>query len=236
MKFRDGTDKELLLQELREDSGIDISNIDPIDEKQFEAFIQRTDVKKYIVGRRKNLLKRLKDFRKSQIQKHNWRAGRYKYLKGIRQFSRSVEGKRFHRNLARFMVSRGVLSQSPAKKAEYGTSSRLREDQNYLEIGNTTLSRFDSSQFLVLLTALTNRLVLETQYYLQPSEEADYLVMLETVLPELSDLCQRVEQAIIDYEDFQLREEDVYLIDSLLDDKYDYAVLASASDIEDTDY
>jgi hypothetical protein len=233
VKFRNGTDKELLLQELRGDPEIDTADVDFENEKTFEAFIQRPDVKKYVVGRRKNLLKRLKDFRKSQVQKHNWRAGRYKYLKGIRQFSRSVEGKRFHRNLARFMVTRGVLTKSPAKKAEYGTSSRLREDQNYLEVGNTHLSRFDSAKFLVLLTALTNRLVLETQYYLQPSEEADYLVMLEVVLPHLSDLCRRVEEAIIDYEDFQLREDDVYLIDSLLDDKYDYNMLVSSSDSDD---
>jgi hypothetical protein len=229
LKFRNNTDKELLLQELKEDNEIDVSDIDLDDPEKFEAFIQRTDIKKYLVGRRKNLLKRLKDFRRSQLQKHNWRAGRYKYLKGIRQFSKSVEGKRFHRNLARFMATRGILTRAPAKKAEYGTSSRLREDQNYLEIGNTFLNRYDTTDLLMLVTAFTNRLMLETRYYLQPSEEADYLLMLEMVLPELFALCNRISESITNYDDFELKEDDIYLLDSLLNDKYDYSRLVDAS-------
>ena len=103
MKFKSPQDRELFLRELHEDEYSRLSfELDESPENTLDA-------QKYITIKRSNFATRLKDFRKSQTQKANWRAGKYKYLKGIREFARSVEGKQFHRRLSRYIVSTGIL-------------------------------------------------------------------------------------------------------------------------------
>jgi hypothetical protein len=211
LKFKCEADKELLLEELKKEpefaSGLTLEDLnDP-------------SIQSAVAVKRKRLVKKLKNFRRSQIQKQNWRKGKHKYLKGIRNFHKSMAGKKFHRGLARFVVSRGILKK-PKKTTEYGTSSRLRETFLPIRYGNIKLNRYDQSELLTLLSATRNHLVLETRYYLPISEEVDHLLMLEVVLPELTELCTRLEDAIINYDDFLLKEEEINLIDSFLGSNY----------------
>lgn len=47
-----------------------------------------------------------KDKDKSNAQKKNWRKNKVKIKRGIKAFHKSVEGKKFHRNLGRFLATR----------------------------------------------------------------------------------------------------------------------------------
>jgi hypothetical protein len=211
MKFKSEVDKELFYQELLS-QGIDVG------EEITSTTFERPDVKTFLIKKRANTIKRLKDFRRSQQQKENWRAGRYKYLKGIRRFSRSVEGKRAKRCLARYLVSRGVLK-GPQEPKFGDTSSRLREASNYLNVNpNASITRFDLPEFIVALSSCQTHLLIETKYWMPFLDEVDYLESLETVLPHLQDLLSRSEKALVEYEDLKLEEDDVYLVDSLIGD------------------
>jgi hypothetical protein len=207
LKFKSDADKEVLLQELsKEPEFSDGLVLEDLDDPSIQSAI---------AIKRRRLVKKLKNFRRSQIQKQNWRKGKHKYLKGIRDFHKSMAGKKFHRGLARFVVSRGLL-RKPNKTTEYGISPRLRESLMLNRHPTVKLSRYDQSELLTLLAATRNHLVLETKYYLPVSEEVDYLIMLEVVLPELSEFSSRLEAAIINYDDFIPKDEEINLIDSFL--------------------
>jgi len=97
MKFRDHSDRILFLLELRGNlthesiaAGITDSDIN-------ELFLKRG-------GREKTF--DLKNFRRSQLSKHSWRSNKLGYLKGIGKFHRSLAGKKFHRDLTRFLLTR----------------------------------------------------------------------------------------------------------------------------------
>lgn len=212
MKFKSDSDKELLLNELATDKDLCGLTLEDLESPSIQSAI---------AVKRRGLLKKLKNFRKSQTQKQNWRKGKHKYLKGIRQFHKSVTGKRFHRSLARFVTSRGILKK-PHKKSSGLGSDRLRESLQFqiYEYNKVTLNRYDQSELLSLLTATKNHLILETKYFLPMSEEVDHLVMLEIVLPELTEVCTKLEMAIINYDEFILDEDEVSLIDSILGSNY----------------
>lgn len=58
------------------------------------------------VKHRKMIVPMLKDFRKSQQTKHNWRTNKNSMLKGIKKWHSDPEGKKFHRQLGRFLATR----------------------------------------------------------------------------------------------------------------------------------
>jgi len=97
MKFKSFEDLQMFL--------IDIGKLDEVftlDEKFAPA---EEDINEFIKFRGK-MVGKLKDFRKSQDQKSNWRKYRSNYMKGIRDFHKSTAGKKMHRNLARFLTTR----------------------------------------------------------------------------------------------------------------------------------
>lgn len=78
---------------------------------------------------RKKLVGHLRDFRKSQSAKSGWRGNRAKYMSGIRAYHRSTEGKRFHRDLGRWLTTHypryqglggGILSQAGVSPGLHG--------------------------------------------------------------------------------------------------------------------
>ena len=58
------------------------------------------------IKRRKQRIKRLKDFRRKQNTKSQWRKLRPEMLKGIRKFHKSTRGKAFHRDLGRYLATK----------------------------------------------------------------------------------------------------------------------------------
>jgi hypothetical protein len=116
--------------------------------------------------RRRGLTRRLVDFRRSQNQKHNWRTKRYTYMRGIRHWHKSTEGKRFHRNLARFLVThlrRERLSDSLEKQQEAHQDTEL----------------------LKALSSVCTHLYIELDYYLPLDEEVEWTTLLEYAIPLL---------------------------------------------------
>ena len=76
MKFKTDSDREFFIQELVTE-GI-------LDEDQDSSDSLSSPKVKNFLRRRKTSVIKLKDFRKSQLTKQAWRAGRYRFLKGIR--------------------------------------------------------------------------------------------------------------------------------------------------------
>ena len=70
-------------------------NYDPSDPIQFREFTIQRDRK----------IKRVKDRKKSRAQQKNFKKNRREYMKGIKRFHKSSKGKRFHRNLGRFLAT-----------------------------------------------------------------------------------------------------------------------------------
>jgi hypothetical protein len=97
MKFKSTTDVKLFL--------IDAGRLDLIDSVD-ESYSPDEELIEAFLKKRRQLVDKIKDFRKSQQAKQSWRHNRKKYMDGIKDFHKSTDGKRFHRNLARFLVSR----------------------------------------------------------------------------------------------------------------------------------
>lgn len=70
------------------------------------------------IKKRKGIVTRVKDFRKGQTQKGNWRKNRWKIMKGINQFHRSTAGKKFHKKLGRFNALRDIRCLSYGERHE----------------------------------------------------------------------------------------------------------------------
>jgi hypothetical protein len=157
-----------------------------------------TEAEKYLTRKRKKLLVGLKNFRRSQIQKANWRAQRYKYLKGIREFTRSVEGKQFHRRLSRYLVSRGILK-GPRNASE-----------------SFSLGRFEAPDFLVSLSSLRTHLFIESRYYQTPSDEVDYFILLEIFVKKLNDMESRIIESMTNYTEFVPTQDDLDFLESVV--------------------
>lgn len=115
------------------------------------------------IKKRRGLVSRLKDMQKSGKTKAQWRTGRWKIMRGIKRFHRSTEGKRFHRQLGRFLATRdtdkGILSYRESKELVQCLSSALTYG------------------------------FLELDYYIPTlNEDVDYNVFLDELYDEVTDL------------------------------------------------
>lgn len=78
------------------------------EEREMNEFTAKNGkILNHFIKKRKSLLNDLKkdlfDFRKSQDAKAAWRKNRYKMMKGIKSWHKSIAGKRFHRKLGYFL-------------------------------------------------------------------------------------------------------------------------------------
>jgi hypothetical protein len=122
-----------------------------------------TDVLEGFFKKRRELITPLKDFRKSQNAKAAWRRNRPSYMSGIRTFHRSTKGKRFHRDMSRFMTSRDAQGEA------------LEPSLNP-----------DSISFLKALSSASTHALIELEYFHPVDEEIDYSIFLEDFLPSLA--------------------------------------------------
>ena len=178
MKFKSIGDIKLFLLEL--------GKVDLLGEVK-EDFQPPEELVELFLKRRRQLIQRLKDFRRSQIQKANWRKYRYKYLKGIRKFHRSTKGKRFHRALGKFLATRIFRSEE-------------------------SLNTFEVAEALKALTSAKTHAYIELEYYCPIIEELDYLFFVE----ELVGVASRVERYLIN-EALLRKDENVELVEEDLE-------------------
>lgn len=110
---------------------------------------------------------RIKDLDRSRNSKRAWRLNRRKYLKGIRKYHKSTEGKRFHRKLGRLNATR-----------DYGDKY---EDLNELAVG---------------VQSLLTHMLIEESYNSTINEESSFELMHEYVQPILSGFCTELLRAV----------------------------------------
>jgi hypothetical protein len=151
MKFKSLTDLHLFLAETQQYSLLEVANSQyKPDQEIVDEFLKR----------RREIVNKMKDFRKSQDAKQSWRANRYKIMKGIGAFHKSTEGKRFHRNLGRFLAT------------------RMSGNENY--------NVEEVTEALKALSSIPTHLFIESEYY-QPSIEEQ--LSLEYIIEEnISDI------------------------------------------------
>lgn len=97
MRFNTTLDAQTFLMEIK--------NFDKLSKADNNYAPTNEEIQSFLKARTP-LVKKLKDYRRSSSQKANWRKNRYKMLKGIKAFHKSVQGKRFHRKLGRFLATR----------------------------------------------------------------------------------------------------------------------------------
>jgi hypothetical protein len=148
MRFKSDDDKVLFLAE--------INRLDLVGKEipicEFETFIKK----------RKSIIGNFKDFKKSQRAKHAWKKRRWKYMQGIKKFNRSMQGKRQHRAMARFLATTMF-------------KPKMRE-------------AFDLIKYSTLkaVSSLKTHMYIEQEYYSGVNDEVDFLLFLEYALPLLN--------------------------------------------------
>jgi hypothetical protein len=148
LKFRNKLDRNIFCA--------DVGRLDLMDEsleipeELYEDFVKR----------RKKLVFGLKDFRRSQNAKAMWRKHRYKILKGIKHWHKSTAGKRFHRNLGRFLATRIFRKKNES---------------------------FDKYETLKAVCSLRTHMYVDGEYFRSLDEQIDYENLIEYAQPLLID-------------------------------------------------
>ena len=106
-----------------------------------------------------------KSFRRSQLQKHNWRAYRSSYMRGIKAFHRSTAGKRFHRWLAQYLA----YKYRPGYHFQYKKEEAIKA-----------------------LSSIITHLAIESEYYHPLLEHVEVLTMMEIGSDWISGLIQDI--------------------------------------------
>jgi len=165
MKFRTEADKILFLlemgQPLQESMNEEVSN------DLFELFFKKRREKTF----------ELRNFRKSQVQKQNWRKKKLTYLRGINKFHRSIAGKKFHRAISRFLLTRESYNKIDLLKATSSLKTHLFIDLEYFRSINEAI---DFDIFVESVTETLNFLEAEILAGGEPNPE-DYVELLEAL-------------------------------------------------------
>lgn len=158
-----------------------LESTDPLPDEVFELFTKK----------RKSLVSGLKDFRRSQISKQSWNRHRWKYLRGIKKFHKSVDGKKLHRSMGRFLATRifhpDRLSHLSSLKAES----------------------------LKAVSSLKTHLYLIGQYYMPLEEDVEYNLFLDYSIPKLVSVEQKLFEDIWD----QINSDEMELLFRLTDSR-----------------
>jgi hypothetical protein len=153
-----------------------------LDEQVFRSEWLRSGLSldEFLVKRRELELG-LVDWERSQRQKQNWRKYRWKYLRGIRNFHNSTVGKRFHRNLARFLATR---------ETETLLRAYQREKEKERELRALNLRKVQENlEFLIaVLSAGVHALIEERYYWGSVDEAVDYKLFLEELLGKVKEV------------------------------------------------
>lgn len=135
---------------------IEIQRMDLV-ETATVAFVPDEAMIELFLKSRESIIPKLKSFRKAQASKAAWRKNRYKYMKGIKAFHKSTEGKRFHRSLGRFLATRMHSGDKGKLTMGYG-------------------ERFES---LKGISSLRTHLYIDTMYYRPLDEQVDFDLYLD---------------------------------------------------------
>lgn len=178
VKFRSDSDKLLFLVECGESPP---ATLEP-------QWSPSEELKSIFIKRRGNIVGHLKSFRRSQATKGQWRNNRYKLMKGITGFHKSTYGKRFHRNMGRFLSLK-----------DFGRTSLLAKgrEENIVLPFPPLFSFEERGTFLKCLSSIKTHLYVESEYYAPLSEQVESDLLLEEVLNAFD----RIERSVILFKD-----------------------------------
>lgn len=157
-----------------------------IPEEIFELFIKR----------RRPLVRNLVNFRRKQIQKGQWRKQRWKYLRGIRKWHRSVKAKRFHRAMGRYLATRIFRPKMSTLANRYESLDPLQD------------------QALKAISSMRTHLYIDLGYYQSIEEEADLFQLLEYAIPVLNE----IEVKLFQNSETELTEDETELLLRMVDE------------------
>src|SRR5208283_2126204 len=153
-----------------------------------------------LIKKRQKLIKPYNDQKKSSAAKEGWRSARYNHLKGIKAFAKSVEGKRFHRNLGNF-----IANKKPKEK----------------------MNRFESAEFISLLSSYRTHALIDLQYYKPLNEEVTFLNAIEEFVDFIDSYTKKILETVYSYDDYEITED---LFDSVVRILETASVVKSLSD------
>ena len=164
-KFRQDEDAQAFLVEI----GI-FENISEI-KKEYEPTEEQ--VEKFIKSR-SGYTGGSKDHDGSNAQKKNWRKNKGKIKRGIKAFHKSVEGKKFHRNMGRFLAT------------------RITRDK--LSDRNESFSILENIEYIKALNSAKQQLFIELDYFHALTEQAQ----LETLVMDYAiPMFRSIEQKMV---------------------------------------
>jgi hypothetical protein len=175
MKFLSNEDAKLFL--------IEIGRLDILDSVTTE-FEPTTEMLEVYSGRRESLVRKLKDHRKGQNTKAQWRGNRHKMMRGIKAYHKSTEGKRFHRKLGNHLAN------------------RLFKREDFSGV-------VEKSDYLKSLSSAKTHFFIELQYYHTLSEQIE---IEELALDYSAPIFNSIELKIINDEDLT-DDEETFLYD-----------------------
>lgn len=157
MKFKTVDDKKLFYFEL--------GNLEKLAQCSENSEITEEERKSFI-KKRSELETLYKDKKKSSKAKAQWREKRYEMMRGIKAFHKSTEGKRFHRNLGRFLATRF-------------TSKDESNSQKY--------------DFLKAINSVKTHLFIEMEYFHQLKEQLELEELLfDVTIPMVKDIEEKI--------------------------------------------
>ena len=138
-----------------------------------ESFVPSRELLELLIQKRKKTIG-LKDFRKSQNTKEQWRKDRFRMMKGIKSFHDSTKGKRFHRALGRFLATRDF------------SSGMFKRNEGVSDVSEVC-------EVLKALSSAKTHSYLRLEYYMPQQEYLDYLGFFEEFIPTV----QRMETELM---------------------------------------
>ena len=132
---------------------LDLLESDNIPTSLFELFIKK----------RKPLVSKVRNFRKSQRSKLAWQKKRFKYMAGINRFHRSIKGKKMHRAMGRFVATR-------------------------IFRGDESVKLNDANEVLKAISSIRTHIYIEADYYMPLQEEVEFREFVEYAIPLLNSL------------------------------------------------
>jgi len=184
MRFTNDNEKKLFLMEIERTDMIDqVSEHFSPDEEMLDEFLKR----------RSSLISPLKNFRRSQRTKQQWRKDRYAMLKGIKRFHRSTTGKKFHRALGRFIATR-LYDRDGFGLTKERAKERQGANESYSDLHEVI-------EVLQGLSSLKTHAFVEMEFYHPLTEEIEYRMFMEELLPFLERLEKKLWLGSFDFTD-----------------------------------
>lgn len=144
---------------------VEVDKIDLISEAKDLSFPIQEDMIELFIQRRKGVISKLKNFRKSQSAKSAWRGNRRKYMSGIKSYHSSTQGKRHHRAMGRFLATRNTRDNSYKRES----------------LDNVDLI-CEISELLKALSSLRTHLYIENEYYHPVDEQIEFELLMEDIV------------------------------------------------------